>query len=66
MEHQIPVLCWNLTELKFHFSFVTCVWAVSVIHACIEHAESRYAHRFKYPFSCTEAFKLLILSTNLK
>jgi len=56
MEHQIPVLCWNLTELKFYFSFVTYVWTLIVIHAYMEYGESRYAHGFKYPFSCTEAF----------
>lgn len=55
IEHQIPILCWNLTDLKFNFNFVTYVWALRVIH--MEHAESTYAHRFKYPSSCTEAFR---------
>ena len=55
MEQQIPILCWNLTDLKFHFSFVNSVWALSVIY--VEHAESKYAHRFKYPSSWTEAFE---------
>jgi hypothetical protein len=55
MEHQVLILCWNLTDFKFNFSFVTYFWALSVMY--MEHAESRYAHRFKYPSSCTEDFQ---------
>jgi hypothetical protein len=55
MEHQIPLLCRNVTDLKFNFSFVTYVWALSVIY--IKHAESGYAYRIKYPSPCTDAFQ---------
>lgn len=51
MEHQIPILCRDLTDLKFNF--VTYVWAVRVKDT--GHVASRYAHRTKYPFSRTES-----------
>jgi hypothetical protein len=55
MERQISILCWNLTDLKFNFSFVTYVLALSVVY--IEHAESICAHRLKYQSSWTEDFQ---------
>ena len=55
MARQIPILCRNLTYLKFNSNFVTYFWALSVI--CTEHAESRYAHRIRYLSSCTETFR---------
>jgi hypothetical protein len=57
MEHQIPILCRNLTHLKFNFNFVIYVWAVSVIGAV--RAESKYAYRIKCPFSYTGSFKIV-------
>jgi hypothetical protein len=57
MEHQIPILYRNLTDLKFNF--VTYVWAVRVKDS--GHAASRYAHRIKYPFARTESFQTVAI-----